>query len=253
MTKILRTQTLFLLGSFLVLAACSNNTSRINKSARCPANYNPLIVENNRNYSNKVELKPGGPLHIPSADYAYTGSEVYYNNPERDIRIHLRHEKNNNNEMVVNVVCVSGTGIRPNMEKLEVNLPITSDLFVAEDGSTLIRTRSFHLMFDTSSGKDVFEKSVNTETTTYTPGSPLDLYSDYPDVNQYFVTLAGPNKNSRQLISHIDQPIFNQKSGHPDKVLIRIGVNMRPVTSEERNKIDHPDDEINSGSGPSSN
>lgn len=235
------------------LVACSSGGNGVRKAARCPAasTYDPLAV-NNKAFSGKLELKPGQPLGIPSGDYAYNGSQVYYLNPELDIQLHLKHDKDRKGKMNVTVVCVGGRGITRDMDKLVLNIPIVSDVLINQEGNSQIRTRAYEFTIDFSNEKEPVKYEVTDGDTQYVEGAPFDPYLEYNDLNQYFMTLNGATP-ARQLVSHMSLPAFNKKLGKLDKLIIRSATDIRKVTEEERNKIDHPEDEISTSAHSSLN
>jgi hypothetical protein len=214
-------KTLFIALTFLpFIFACSSNTSGLPHSKLCPKNYDPLTVNNDGLYSRKVELKPGQ-VFSTANEYTYVSSQFYYVDKTTDIKIHFIHTKGIDGKVDVSVECIGGTGYKQNMTPIEVSIPIVTSFIVDANNHTQIKTSTFTFALNPKSEGPVLMKEMTAESKDYVPGDLAQFYPNYPNVDEYFVTLAGGSALNHQLVSYIKSSTRDNKTGVDSQIEFR--------------------------------
>ena len=219
--------------ALLILALttyCSNGGRTYSKTPKCPSNFSADDLDNNQKFSNKLNLKPGEPLGLSSADYAYLSFNLKYIDEAADIQLAFSNSADSND---VNVTCSNGRGISANTEPIELEIPLVSDLFINSEGASFIRRRTFKFKWKVG---EFPEKKIETVDTEYTPGSPILDQPAFENNDVYFMTSA-ITPNNYELVAKMDRQLAGDDR-RSAKLLVQLSVGLKTVTEDERKIID---------------
>jgi hypothetical protein len=220
----------------LFVFGCAGGGRGLSRTPYCPSNYNPMTVDHNPSYGNKIDVKPELPFNPAAADYAYQDSQIYYYDPVKDIKIHLaQNTAINSGETEYTIVCVGGRGVNQSMAPVALEIPVVSDILVQKNGDkmdTFIRSRTWSFDFRHRIGAPPLQQHLSPPETTYVPGTPQNSYQDnYTNVDQKLWTVKTiPNRYL--LIAKMNR--------RADGVDIRTLVSYKTVSEDDRKKIDCP-------------
>ncbi|MCB0350438.1 MAG: hypothetical protein KDD38_04590 [Bdellovibrionales bacterium] len=216
-------------GSLLTIAAgCSNGGPSISKNAICPGKYDPLAVDDNKKYGEKLSVKPGEPFSPPASEYNYKGSEIYYYDTDKDIKVHLSQTTLPNGEEKTSIVCVGGTGITRSMEPLTFSVTLVSDILANENSQMKVKHRIFSFDYRNRLQGAPLQYSVENVDADFVDGTPQNSYQgEYNEIQQTFATVTGA-KPTYQLVAHLAKTVRDDKSNKDSNVIVRTLVSLSP-------------------------
>jgi len=227
----------FLVGAFQL--GCSSGRSGLTKAKYCTSQANPLLGDQDGAYNRKVQVKPGEDFVEQAGDYAFQSAEFFYHDTAKDIKMHFAIAPNAAGEVTASVVCLGGKGINPDMPPLAISIDIMSDLYFDSQKNTLLRTRNFNVDLQRRpAGQKWLEYSTSIVKKDFEPGDVNNFYGNSADATHIFIQLKSDSTALHQLISHLDTPAFDDKSGKDGAIIQRVLVNYKIITDDERKKID---------------
>jgi hypothetical protein len=215
----------------LFLAGCSGGGTRLVRGQICPDKYSPFPVNEKsasykKTYRNKLEIKPDVPFRPNPAYYTYTGSEIYYNDSKLDLRIHLKHSIDKDGKETLSTVCASSFSALRRGEKIEVSMPILSDVFVDSDFITRVKSTTINITINNKPGEIPLKYVIAHKDTDYTPGHPADFYSEFDSRSQYFMSLK--KTTNYRLISHLKKSVASDNPNDVYKdIIVRANVKLK--------------------------
>lgn len=235
----------------LSLSACSGGGRARSITNLCGDPSQPLSIVDN-SLVGKVEVKPGTPLELQAADYAYDGADVFYYDYNNDISLQFTH-KSKDGKFESKTACVGGRGFKPSMAPIDrMNVTFVSNILLNDKGESFVRKSNFWFTVrrPTGNGLGWTDSGVEIVDKTYIPGSPSDTYNGKPFVRQFMLAVKDPNNEVNfapyRWTSFINDRFFPLKledKGPQDNVndaepLIRVSVRMKPVSAAERESLD---------------
>ena len=218
---------------------CSSGRSGFTKAKYCTSQVNPLLGDQDAAYNRKVQVKPGEDFVEQTGDYAFQSAEFFYHDTINDIKMHFSLSPNAAGEVTASVVCLGGKGIKPEMQPVVFSLDIMSDLFFDSQKNTQLRTRNFTVDLQRRPpGQKWLEYSTSVVKKDFEPGDIDNFYGNVADATHLFIQLKGETTAFHQLISHLNTPAFDEKSGKNGAVIQRVLVNYKIINADERKKID---------------
>lgn len=224
--------------SFII--ACSSGGRGYSKVPYCARDVDQLALAADENYNRKTQLKPNEPIVPALTDFAYVSAQAYYYDTVNDIKILLNSTREESGAFKTVVGCVGGRGFTPEMNSVQAEIPVISDLLV-NGQTTEIRTRIFKIDLQRRApGEPWLQFSSDVLQPEFTPGDVLNFYPDFQEVAQYFTQLK-KEPQTHQLVSHMKAIDGDDKSGRDGSLIVRTLVNYRAVSGDERKARDDND------------
>jgi hypothetical protein len=215
-TRSVRLATCF---SFFALMVSCNSQNLVNPGAPyCAQGYHtrsvPIDVANN---GEKTKLEDSTEPQLPPGEYVLGESDVFIDDPGRQIRMHVRMvPQKNSSAVTLSLMCIGGNlssnspdvGVSLNMKPFSFQIPYLALVKVDDNGKTLLQRGQFTVELrpktgapwliathdqnkDTESGsiKDTFGKATDLTQFLYKlPGNGLEVRSSFKAESDIFVS-----------------------------------------------------------------